>query len=157
MEIKVLAQITQDGYIARPDGQRDWYINPDKFGINTFFDKAAAILDYKDGECLAEYPGNETFSGKTLGEFIRHMNNSDGYIAIEVNPHNLSFVDSLITGHAVTELHCIQIPTCLEEGIQWPAFIKAKPQLQIAEQKVLTDQRFLYIIYRFTPVPGTCQ
>ena len=82
---------------------------------------------------------------------------SDGYIAIEVNPHNLSFVDSLITGHAVTELHCIQIPTCLEEGIQWPAFIKAKPQLQIAEQKVLTDQRFLYIIYRFTPVPGTCQ
>lgn len=42
MEIKLLAQITLDGYIARSDGKRDWYLNPAIYGID-FLKKCICI------------------------------------------------------------------------------------------------------------------
>ena len=47
-----MVQMTRDGYIARPDGKRDWYLNPEMFGVYSFFRHASAMLYYEDGEYI---------------------------------------------------------------------------------------------------------
>ena len=53
MKLILQAQITKDGYIARKDGLRDWYLKPELFGESNFFGNASAML-YKCRALLAK-------------------------------------------------------------------------------------------------------
>ena len=116
MEIKLLSQITLDGYIARSDGKRDWYLNPAIYGIDDFLKNASALIDYENEKYKIEMKTGEIFIHDNL-DFLSEIKEISGYVAIEANICNASLITTLITRCMITELHLIYIPVCLGTGV----------------------------------------
>lgn len=147
MKIKLFIQITRDGFIARNDGMRDWYLNPATFGVSTFFDNAAVILDY-DGEYLTQDKSGTVTVDSTLEELLTRLEPLTGYAAMDVAPHLVGFVQALIAKHCVEEIHVIQIGVELKEGIAFPLSDIQSGWKQVSVHQPVDDDRILYYIYK---------
>lgn len=146
IEIKVLVQVTLDGYIARADGKRDWYLNPDRYGITDFFDKATAIFNYENGKFRTEYEGGPDFLDDTLTAALKRVNGIKGYIAVEAIPQTLQLVDELMSSNRLTEVHYIQIPVILGHGIRCPRLYKSIDGPPIKTRNI--QDGIFYSVYR---------
>mgnify|MGYP002556505671 CR=1 FL=1 len=135
MEIKLLAQITLDGYIARPDGKRDWYLNPDIYGITAFFDHASAILDYDDGKYKVEMRNGYVFFDNELEGALSRLKDISGYLAIEATHSSLPLIQILLAHHYIKEIHYIQIPVRLKQGYFLFTFHKLRSAWQQADMR----------------------
>ena len=122
MDLVLQAQITRDGYIARKDGLRDWYLKPELFGVSDFFDKASAVLYYENGQCVI-VAGQEEISVKPslLKEKLSSMETLPGYIALEASPQSAPILKTLMSAHCISEIRLIHVPVRLRKGgIRFP-------------------------------------
>lgn len=146
-----MAQVTLDGYIARPDGKRDWYLNPDKYGVTKFFSGSAAKLYTEDGKIFAEYADKRLLSGNSLSEVMEQLGEIDGYLSVEVFPTSMcQLVEELFRLQLVTEVHRLLIPVRLDGGFRCPAFNKAIEGLHPVSDERLRDG-ISYSVYRLAP------
>ena len=142
-----MAQITRDGYIARNDGMRDWYLNHDKFGINAFFENASAVLYYEDGKYVVESKCGETTFDTTLEEVLLRYKHLDGYMAIEATPYSQPILQMLLTSHCIEEIHVFWIPVDLVHGLAFPiSELEFGWRLKHSEP-VKADTRVTYSVY----------
>lgn len=121
MKIILQAQITEDGYIARKDSLREWYLKPELFGISEFFDNASAILYYEYGQCVI-VTGQEEISVEPslLKEKLSSLETLPGYIALEASPQSAPILKTLMSSHCIAEIRLIHIPVKLHRGIPFP-------------------------------------
>lgn len=122
MKLILQAQITKDGYIARKDGLRDWYLKPELFGVSDFFDNASAMLYYEDGKCVI-VTGQEEISVEPslLKEQLSSMATLPGYIALEASPQSAPILKTLMAAHCISEIRLIHVPVKLRKGgIRFP-------------------------------------
>ena len=122
MKLILQAQITKDGYIARKDGLRDWYLKPELFGVSNFLGNASAMLYYEDGKCVI-VTGQEEISVEPslLKEQLSSMATLSGYIALEASPQSAPILRTLMAAHCISEIRLIHVPVKLRKGgIRFP-------------------------------------
>lgn len=139
VEIRLMAIVTMDGYIARQDGTQDWYLNPIVYGINSYFSQAVAVLNLDKEEYVIETKNGEVFHGKELRELLFHVKDLTGYIALEVIPETIALITSLLEHQLIDELHLITIPICIGNGIRLFEQTNTQTQWRAVETNVKND------------------
>lgn len=146
MEIRLLAQVTLDGFIARTDGKRDWYLNPKVFKTDIFFDKATASISYEGNIYRIEMKTGEVFLNEKLETILSYLNSLSGYIAIEATVQNAPLISTLMSRLLIDELYLIYIPICLGNGINLFTPSTIKTEWKITE----TENIDSYMEVRYT-------
>ena len=143
-----MVQMTRDGYIARPDGKRDWYLNPEMFGVYSFFRHASAMLYYEDGEYIVESEKGETTTDTDLGTALSRWEHVDGYMAIEATPDSQPALQYLLTSHYIDEIHLLLVPVDLGCGLTFPIAELKSRWREVKKIIMGTGPLILYLVYR---------